>query len=82
MKVIAKEETKFNNLEIKWIGPAISRTTATNLSNAIRAQSSYSLNWADPVGAVSTFNPVQMSIYGGLGLATGTIFHGTDHYVK
>gem|GEM_PF-5864606 len=82
IKAIAADGTKFNNLEIKWIGPAISRANATNLSNAIGARSSYSMNWADPVGAVSTFNPVLMSIYGGLGLATGTIFHGTDHYVR
>ncbi len=82
IKLAAANGIKFQNLEIKWIGPVISRSTAMSLSNSIRAQSSYYLNFGDPVGALTTMNPVRMGIYGGVGLATFAIFHGENYYVQ
>ena len=80
IKLAAANGMKFQNLEIKWIGPVISEADATSLSNSIGAHSSYRLNFGDPVGAFATMNPAKASIYGGVGLATFATFHGTNRY--
>jgi hypothetical protein len=81
IKLAAAGGLKFNDVSIKWIGPVVSRSTAAGLSNSIGAYSSYSLNWGDPIGVLSTFNPVQSAVYGGVGFGTLFRYHGTDQYI-
>ena len=82
IKLATANGVKFNDVSIKWIGPVMSRSTATSLSNSIGAQSTYLLNAGDPIGVFTTFNPVQSAIYGGVGLATMIRYHSTDAYVR
>ncbi|MBP9854320.1 MAG: hypothetical protein KBD53_05595 [Candidatus Omnitrophica bacterium] len=81
IKLVAASGMKFQNLEIKWIGSVISRSTAAALSNSIHAQSQYYLNLGDPVGIFTTVNPIKTSVYGTLGISTMTHFHRTNSYV-
>ncbi len=80
IKLSAAGGLKFNDVSIKWIGPVVSRSTATSLSNSIGAYSSYSLNWGDPIGVLSTFNPAQSAVYGTVGVTTFATFHSTRYY--
>ena len=71
---------KLNNVHIKWNGPVISQALSQTLSNSVGATSEYHLNLFDPIGALRSPNPVSVGIYGGLGVPTFAIFHGTKYY--
>ena len=80
IKALNAEGIKVQRLHIDFNGPAIARSTAANLSQSIGATYEYHLNWADPVGIFTTWNPVQQTIYGVSGTITFTHFHSTESY--
>jgi hypothetical protein len=82
IKALNADGAKVQGLKISFNGPAISKSAANNLAQSIGAKASYNLNWADPIGAIDTINPVTQIIYGVLGMATGANFHSEDAYLK
>lgn len=82
IKHLNVDAIKLNNIHIKWNGPVITRSLSQSLANSIGATSNYKLNLFDPIGALRSPNPIDFGIYGGLGIATFTIFHGTKYYAN
>ena len=65
---------------IQWEAPGIFKSTADSLSSAVGATDSYHLNWNDPIGILTSFNPIRIAIYGISGASTMATYHGSPYY--
>ena len=79
-KALAVDGVKLKNTIFDWNAPVIARSTASNIASSVGASSQYHLNWSDPIGVVTTFNPAQSAVYGTVGVTTFATFHATRYY--
>ena len=76
MKTLQTDRIKLPDLRVDFKAPVISKFAASNLARSIGANSTYDLNPLDPIGALTTFNPVKQGVYLGAGLTTFATYHG------
>lgn len=72
---------QLENTTFSWNAPVITQSAANNIAHSVGVfNSQYNLNWNDPIGVFTTYNPVQTATYGIAGVATGFRHHGGRYY--
>ncbi len=80
-KSLSVDGVKLTGTTFSWNAPVIMQSTANNLASSVGVTNSqYNLNWNDPIGVFTTFNPFQAIIYGVAGAGTLATHHGGKYY--
>lgn len=80
-KSLSVDGVKLPGATFSWNAPVIMQSTATNIAHSVGVTNSqFNLNWNDPIGVFTTFNPFQTVTYGVAGVGTLATRHSGRYY--